>query len=123
MRLIVIAALGILVFTGCEPRSTESPLEAQGGQLYEDKACASCHSVDGSRSVGPTWKGLFGSPVRLNDGSEAIADERYLRESMLQPSLKTVEGFKPGLMETVIKQDSLSDREVSALIAYIKSLR
>lgn len=123
MRLMVIAVLGMLVFAGCKPQSSESTLEAQGGQLYEEKACASCHSVDGSKSVGPTWKGLFGSPVRLNDGSEVLADEAYLRESMLQPSLKTVEGFKPGLMETVIKQDSLSDREVSALIAYIKSLR
>ncbi len=123
MRLMGIMIVGMLALAGCEPRSSEGILEAQGEQLYQDNACASCHSVDGSKSVGPTWKGLFGSPVKLTDGSDVIADEEYLRESMLQPSLKTVDGFKPGLMETVIKQDSLSDSEVSALIAYIKSLR
>ena len=52
-----------------------------------------------------------------------VADEDYLRESMLQPSAKTVKGFQPGLMETVIKPNSLSDDEVDALVAYIKELK
>lgn len=123
MRSIGILIAGMLVLAGCEPKSPKISSIDQGEQLYEDKACASCHSVDGSKSVGPTWKGLFGSTVKLTDGSQVQVDEAYLRESMLQPSLKTVEGFQPGLMETVIKQNSLSEKEVSALIAYIKSLR
>lgn len=53
----------------------------------------------------------------------AVADEAYLRESMLQPSAKTVKGFREGLMETVIEPNSLTDDQVRALIAFIESLR
>jgi cytochrome c oxidase subunit 2 len=99
------------------------PLASKGAGLYKTKACASCHTVDGSTLVGPTWKGLYESEVQLSDGSKVIADEAYLRESMLKPSAKTVKDFQPGLMETVIKPDSLSVDEVDALVAYIKTLK
>lgn len=52
----------------------------------------SCHSVDGSASVGPTWKGLYLSQVKLSDGSVVAADEPYLRESISEPGAKTVDG-------------------------------
>lgn len=123
MKRIAVLVLAVLALSACGADKTKRSIKAQGQDLYEERGCASCHSTDGSKSVGPTWKGLFGSKVPLNDGSEVVADEAYLRDSILQPSLKTVDGFKPGLMETVIKQDSLSDEEVTALIAYIKSLR
>jgi hypothetical protein len=51
-----------------------------------------------------------------------VADEQYLRESILYPSRKTVKEFKPGLMETVVKENALSEEEVDALIAYIETL-
>lgn len=94
-----------------------------GKAIATRRACVSCHSVDGSASVGPTWKNLYGSTVPLDDGSEVVADEVYLNESMLDPSAKTVRGFEKGRMETVIKPGSLSEEEVRALIAYIESLR
>lgn len=114
----------VFLLAGCGGSSgeQEDPLVARGAELYEEKACASCHTVDGSALVGPTWEGLFGSEVKLADGSTVTADEAYVRESMLQPSAKTVDGFQEGLMETVIKPNSLDDEEVRALVAYIKSL-
>jgi cytochrome c oxidase subunit 2 len=97
-------------------------LTERGRILYKDEGCAGCHTVDGTRLIGPTWKGLYGSDVELADGSTVVADEKYLKESILQPSAKTVAGFQPGLMETVIKPNSLSEHEVEALVAYIKEL-
>ncbi len=72
--------------------------------------------------MGPTWKGLYRTQVELEDGSMITADEAYLRESILDPSAKTVKGFPAGLMETVIKPGALSEEEVDGLVAYIKSL-
>lgn len=96
---------------------------ARGEQIATSNGCASCHSVDGSDGVAPTWKGLYMSRVELGSGETVIANEEYLRHSMLQPSAQTVKGYKEGLMETVIKPNSLSEEEVVALIAYIRSLR
>ncbi|MGH7425918.1 MAG: c-type cytochrome [Candidatus Methylomirabilales bacterium] len=107
---------------GCG-RAPGENLAARGEALAREKGCASCHSSDGSPSVGPTWKGLYRSKVELSDGSTVLAGQAYLRESMLAPSAKTVKGFPEGLMETVIKPNSLSDEEVGALLAYIEPLR
>ncbi len=120
MKTVFALALLILAATGCQ-ESEVTPAE-RGASLAEEKGCVSCHSADGTKSVGPTWKGLYGSRVELEDGSTAVADEEYLEESMLEPSAKTVKGFGHGVMESVIKRQSLTDREVADLIAYIKSL-
>lgn len=121
MRKLIAGLLPALVALAACGGAAGSP-EARGEQLYQEKLCSSCHTVDGSQGAGPTWKGLYGSTVTLADGSTLTADENYLRESMLQPGAKTVEGFPPGLMESVVKPDSLSPGEVAALIAYIRSL-
>lgn len=112
----------LFVLAACGGSAESEPLAARGADLYQGKACASCHTVDGSKLVGPTWKGLYLSEVELDDGSKVVADEAYLRESMLEPSIKTVKDYPRGLMETVIKPNALSDAEVDALVAYIKSL-
>ena len=60
--------------------------------------CLSCHSVDGSAMVGPTWKGLYGEEVELDDGTTVIADDAYLAESITDPGAKIVKGFPAGAM-------------------------
>ena len=120
ITLLLIPALLLGACGGNEP--TGAPATSGEG-LYAEKSCVSCHTVDGSASVGPTWKGLYLSTVKLADGTTVTADEAYLRESILRPSAKTVEGYSPGLMETVIKPDSLSESEVDALVDYIRSLK
>jgi len=95
-------------------------LEEAGAQLYKSKACATCHSIDGSTGVGPSFLGKFSSKEKLNDGSEIIVDENYIRESILNPQSKVVLGFQP-VMPTY--QGAVTDRQIDALIAYLKSLK
>jgi cytochrome c oxidase subunit 2 len=86
-------------------------------KLYNSKACIVCHSMDGSKTIGPTFKGLYGSEVTLDGGKKVIADEKYLRESILEPNAKVRKGYP-----AVMPKPSLSEEEVNALIALIKSL-
>jgi cytochrome c oxidase subunit II len=96
------------------------PLDVLGKDLFKKKACYTCHSLDGTRLVGPTFKDLFGSEVRHKDGSTAIVDENYIRESLLEPNAKIIEGYSP-VMPTF--QGQLKDREIDGLSAFIKSLK
>ncbi|HPC82371.1 MAG TPA: cytochrome c oxidase subunit II [Thermoanaerobaculaceae bacterium] len=95
------------------------PAEA-GERLYRIRGCAQCHSVDGSAGIGPTLQGLFGETVPLAGGGTAIADENYVRESILEPQASVVAGFQP-VMPTY--KGRLTDAEITALIAYLKTLQ
>ena len=91
-----------------------------GKLQYERKGCNSCHSVDGTSSKGPTWKGLFGKNETLRDGGTVVIDANYLQESMMQPNAKVVKGFEP-IMPTF--QGLLRPHEIRGLSAYIESLK
>ena len=91
-----------------------------GARLYKSKTCNACHSLNGAPVVGPTFKGLFGTEVELIGGTKVMADENYIRESIMDPMAKIVKGFPPA-MPTYRGQ--LSDEEVNQLIAFIKSLK
>jgi cytochrome c oxidase subunit 2 len=93
--------------------------EEFGKQLYTKKACVTCHSLDGSIIQGPSFLGLYGHEVLVSDGTRLTADENYIRESILSPRAKIVNGFQP-VMPTY--QGILKQGEVDALIAFIKSL-
>lgn len=95
-------------------------LADQGRALYATKACIGCHSVDGSRVVGPSFKGLFGKTEQTNSGAVDV-DEDYLRESILNPNVSVVTGFQGGLMPPYAGQ--LTDDEVAALVEFIKSVK
>jgi len=94
-------------------------LKDYGARMYVKNACITCHSVDGSKVVGPTFKGLFGRHEVLSTGETIVADENYLRESMLTPTAKVVAGYDP-VMPTF--QGILKNVDIDGLIAYIKSL-
>lgn len=97
----------------------EGEISAERGKTIAlENGCLTCHSTDGSRLVGPTWQGLYGHEVTLADGSMVTADEEYLRESIVNPSAKIVEGFPPSM----VPYDYLSDSEINSLIEFIKSL-
>lgn len=93
------------------------PLPELGERLYEQQMCVQCHSLDGSATIGPTFQGLFGSTETLADGSSIQVDENYLRESILEPGATIVEGFQ-NVMPAAY--GSLSERQVSALIEFIR---
>jgi cytochrome c oxidase subunit 2 len=79
--------------------------------------CTSCHSVDGSRREGPTWKGLWGSEVTLTDGSRVVADEAYVRRAIEDPAAQVRQGFAPSMPTLEVTEDQLD-----ALVAAIRSL-
>jgi cytochrome c oxidase subunit II len=95
------------------------PLDQLGAQLYQSKGCSTCHSIDGTPGQGPSWKGVFGHPVTLSNGPAVVADENYIRESILVPSAKVVKGYD-NIMP--VFQGVLRQREIDGLVAYIKSL-
>jgi len=95
-----------------------APLPEAGKQLFASLGCATCHRFD-VQGRGPNLQGVFGKPVLLEDGRTVIADENYVRESILNPTAKIVSGFKP-VMPTF--QGLVSDEQLNALVAYVKSL-
>lgn len=95
----------------------DMPIAELGKLQYTKWGCNACHSLDGTRLAGPTFKGLFGKTEELADGSTVKADETYLRESMLVPTAKVVKGFAPVMP---VFQGQLSDKNIEALIAFIK---
>ncbi len=94
------------------------PLSATGEKVFAELGCATCHRSD-AQGRGPNLQGLFGKPVRLQDGRTVVADENYIRESILDPGAKIVNGYKP-VMPTF--QGLLSEEQLNALVAYLKSL-
>ncbi len=90
-----------------------------GKALHITAGCSTCHSIDGTKMQGPTMKGVFGSTVRLNDGTTIVADEAYLKRSILDPMAEIVDGYSPQMLPY---QGILSDEKIDALIAYYKSL-
>jgi cytochrome c oxidase subunit 2 len=93
-----------------------------GQQLASLYGCAVCHSVDGSKKVGPTWQGLYNSTVTLSDGTKVTADEKYLTNSIENPNLQIVAGFSPNVMPDTFAQ-ALTQSQIQNLIAYLKSLK
>jgi cytochrome c oxidase subunit 2 len=103
-----------------EQERLKMPPVELGKLLYEKQGCATCHSTDGSPKIGPSFKGLFGKKEVLADGTSVAADENYLRESILQPQAKLVQGYAPA-MPTF--QGKLKDVELRGIIEYIKTLK
>lgn len=96
---------------------TGDKLAARGRDLAQAQGCLGCHSVDGSRSTGPTWKGLFGKNETLADGTTVVVDDDYLKKSISDPNATIVKGYSP-----VMPPYKLSGEDVDALIAYTKDL-
>jgi cytochrome c oxidase subunit II len=90
-----------------------------GKKVFETR-CVACHSLGENKLVGPGWLGLFGKPRHFEGGTSAVADENYIRESILNPTAKIVAGFAPA-MPTFAGQ--LSEQEISGVIEMIKTLR
>jgi cytochrome c oxidase subunit II len=91
-----------------------------GKLMYDQQGCKTCHTVDGSTLVGPSWKGLWGSSRTFADGSSAPADENYITNSVNNPAGQVVQGFAPS-MPTY--QGKLNDKQINGIIEYIKTLK
>jgi cytochrome c oxidase subunit 2 len=96
------------------------PLKELGALIHENRGCATCHSLDGTRGQGPSWKGIWGTTEKFVDGSSAVVDENYVRESILEPQKHVVQGYE-GIMPTY--QGLLRPRELLGVIEFIKTLK
>ena len=106
---------------GKEEKEAKAP--ARGIQLFQEKGCQACHSVDGTPLVGPTVKGLFGKTVTvITDGKErqVVANEDYLKRSLMEPNADVVAGFPP-IMPS--QKGMITDEELEGIITYIKELK
>jgi cytochrome c oxidase subunit 2 len=91
---------------------------AAGEKLFHDLACSSCHRDD-ALATAPQLRGLFGHTVKLQNGTTVVADESYVRESIVNPQAKVVTGFLP-IMPTF--QGLVTEEQLLQLIAYVRSL-
>ncbi len=109
--------------------TTTAPAPPSGGDatkgksLYSSLGCSSCHSLDGSSGVGPTFKGLYDSQVKLTTGKTVTADDAYLLDSIEDPDKDIVQGYQPGVMSGVIKPHQVALADARDLVAFIKSLK
>lgn len=92
---------------------------ARGEMIFNKlQPCATCHSTDGTPKIGPSMKGLWGRIGKLQGGAPVTADEAYIRESIAQPLARIVDGFAP-----VMPAVPVTDEDMTALLAYIESLK
>jgi mono/diheme cytochrome c family protein len=100
--------------------------EEEGRRLYQAHGCIACHAIDATSlaRLGPTWRGLYGSQRTVAGGVvRVIADEAYLRESILQPAAKVVSGYERGEVSMPGYAGVLTDSQVDSLVLFIKSLK
>jgi cytochrome c oxidase subunit 2 len=95
-------------------------LRKAGERLSSIKGCVACHSTDGSRLVGPSYKGLFGkTETVVTDGRprQVVVDDEYVRRSIAEPAADIVEGYQP-----VMPKLELTEEEITAIVEYLKTL-
>lgn len=95
-------------------------LADRGRRIAAERGCLRCHSVDGSRFIGPTWADAFGRRRATADGRQVLVDEAYLTQSMMDPRAVIAAGFAPVMPSY---QGALTPAETAAILEYIRSLR
>ncbi len=102
---------------GSDGQSSDGDGVSRGKQLAVANGCAACHGSDGQGGVGPTFVGLAGSTVELDDGSTVVADTEYLRRSIIDPSAQIRPGWSVNM-----PQRTFADGEVDLIVEWIESL-
>ena len=95
-------------------------LAEKGKALTQSKGCVACHSNDGTRLVGPSYKGIYNTDVKLADGKTVKVDDNYIRRSIENPQAEIVEGYPPSMP---VYKGLVNEEEIVAITEYIKSLK
>lgn len=98
---------------------TDAALAAKGKLVYMQVGCNTCHMNPQMGHMYPDLRGLYGSVRKLKDGTTVVADEQYLRESIVNPNKQLVAGYSP----VMPPYNYLKEEQIQQLIAYIKSLK
>ena len=99
------------------------PLSTVGQKLYTTLGCLGCHSVDGSKGVGPTWKNLAGSQEVLANGKKAAVDYAFLKTMITHPGRVLIKGFPAGVMPSYGSRFTGKNvNNLYAVVWYINSL-
>lgn len=117
---VVVAATGVTGGCGHDESTSGPALSAEaraGREVAMTNGCVACHGPEGEGTIGPSWQGLYGSVVLLDDGSTVVADEDYLRRAIVDPAAERVAGYNLAMPKV-----ALTDEQVDALITYIQEL-
>jgi mono/diheme cytochrome c family protein len=102
------------------PVPTPAPgSDLPGAGLFTQLGCNACHG-EADSALAPTLRGILGAQVRLADGQTVTADEAYIKESILNPQVKVVEGYQPVMPSF---EGRVSEEQLNQLVEYIQSLR
>jgi len=106
-------------------QATAPPSAEEGKRLYQLMGCMACHATDDTKQpkIGPTWKGLYGKKRQFAKGPEMVADDAYIRESILVPSAKIVKGYEKVEAGMPVYSGVLSDSQIQSIILFIKTLK
>jgi cytochrome c oxidase subunit 2 len=113
----LLAAAAVAACGGDDDADVPSGLSAEarrGADISDDSGCAGCHRAG---VVGPSWEGLYGSTVELDDGTTVVADDEYLTRAISDPGADVVAGFNVSMPD-----NDLDDDEIAAVVAYIRAL-
>lgn len=103
--------------------AVESPT-ATGKRIMKNIGCFACHTVDGNKLVGPSFKGIYGHQVTVETGGserEVTVDDEYIKKSIYDPNADVVKGFNKGLMQPY--KGLLNDDDIKQIIEYLKTLK
>jgi cytochrome c oxidase subunit II len=103
---------------------TPKKAEPEGLVLIKNNACTGCHSIDGAKGVAPTFKGLFGSKRLVTAGGadkEMVADELYIRRSILDPGSEVVKGYTNGVMKSY--RGVVKNADIKKITEYLKTIK
>ncbi len=95
--------------------------EYPGYKILQNNACLGCHTLDGNKIVGPSFKKLYGKKqmvIRDGKSRRIVSDEEYIKRSILEPNADVVEGYKEGLMKSY--RGVLSDSDIKNIIEFMK---
>jgi len=124
MKRILLAAGVFVLFllAGCTGEEKALSLAEEGKKIAEAKGCVVCHSTDGTMKKAPTWLGLYGEEIETEDGQRVVADDNFVRESILEPQAKITKGYGDKAKMPSFK-DRITDEEIVRITEYMKTLK
>ena len=121
----LISLVPLMFITGCQSKTAETEFvegtpEFIGHKLFNDMACSACHTINGSLKLGPSLQNQYGKEILHTDGTVLIVNDKYIKESLIDPLRYIVEGYTP-IMPSYAP--ILNGNDIENIIAYIKTLK